>query len=91
MFKFQLEHQIEYLHDRTFSDDTKYLTREILSELSFIIPPQPLQKQFSEYAEKVCQAKDKVQKILDYALNLQAEIAKEYFVVEESGSKHLWL
>ena len=91
MFKCQLEHQIEYLHDRTFSDDTKYLTHEILSKLSFIILPQPLQKEFSDYAEKVYQAKAKVQKILDYALNLQAEIAKEYFGVEESGSKYLWL
>ncbi len=55
--KHQLENKLTYLQQRSLGGLTKYLTIKILGELTFIVPPLPLQQQFAAFVEKVDKSK----------------------------------
>lgn len=57
LFQFQLEDKLLYLKDQSKGINTKFLTLKILQTLSFIVPPNDLQDEFTAYVEKIDSAK----------------------------------
>lgn len=79
LFQFQLEDKLLYLKDQSKGINTKFLTLKILQTLSFIVPPNDLQDEFTAYVEKIDSAKSIIKTQLADLQELLDSKMDEYF------------
>ncbi|MGN0483974.1 MAG: restriction endonuclease subunit S [Lachnospiraceae bacterium] len=79
LFRYQLEDKLVYLQQQSLGGLTKYLTRKILEELDFVIPPLDKQIEFDSFVKQVDKSKVAIQKSLDETQLLFDSLMQQYF------------
>ena len=79
VFKFQLENRLSYLQSQSKGTNTRYLTLGILNSLTFMVPPNDLQNQFSLFVTQVDKYRLTIQQGLDKLETMKKALMQIYF------------
>ena len=85
-FKHQLEQKLEFLKERSIGSNTRYLTKKILEEIEFLVPPVDAQHHYEMIAQQVDKSKFAIQQSLEQLETLKKSLMQEYFGRKPSPS-----
>ncbi len=78
-FQYHLEHKLSQLKEGSKGANTRYLTKQLLDPIEFILPPHILQKQFSQVVNKVESVKVKYKSSLSELEKLYGAVSQRAF------------